>query len=712
MIHNTKEYWKRYLFILVGLAINIPFCLLSKYFHTLGINLYLDSIGTVLATILCGLVPGIIVALLTAIFKCIYQPLAIYYAFIGTMIAVFSYYFSKRLWFKSFYKPFILVVVLATCGGIFGTITDIMLNGTYVNTVTSSGLATFIYNNVGIKNVILCEILSGFIWDLLDKFIVVAVVFAEINLSPKKFIAWFPRAHIFEMTFKEARENKGEYQDRFTGHKAYTKFSLRKKILLISIFTGLILGLVTATLGSILHIKDNNANYARQCHDTISLARNYIEVDRIEHYYHCSESELPPDYYHTKDSLQKINDQIENIEYIYIYIFDDNHVKLLIDTDSPNLAGSPFMYEVEWDKTLRKYFGKFVEGEEIEPFISNGEFGWLLTVLEPIKDSTGKPIAYIGCDVKMDLIVIQLISFIARICALFALTCVIITSLVYEFTRARIIQPLNDLAYVADSLASSEDEIDLSVFNDLSIKPGDEMDNLSKSLYVMADNLNEYMKDLRSQNRYVRKLQENIIYSFANMADNRDGLDGFHTRRTAEYAYVIAKQLSKLPKYKKLMNQKYLYNIRLSAPLHDIGKIAIPDAILSKPGKLTDEEYNIMKRHTTEGERILRSAVDGIEDKDFLNMAVDLSAYHHEWWNGKGYPLGLQGSNIPLAARIMAVADVYDALVSKRCYKDAYPFEEAINIMHDETGTHFDPEIIEAFDAAIEDIKKISEQYK
>ncbi|MCM1191179.1 MAG: HD domain-containing protein, partial [Acetatifactor muris] len=159
--------------------------------------------------------------------------------------------------------------------------------------------------------------------------------------------------------------------------------------------------------------------------------------------------------------------------------------------------------------------------------------------------------------------------------------------------------------------------------------------------------------------------------------------------------------------YSDILTDRYLNDIVVAAPLHDIGKIHIPDAVLNKPGKLTEEEFEIMKTHTTAGEELLTHAKAELGESGYLNTAVEMAAYHHEWWNGKGYPYGISGEEIPLCARIMAVADVFDALTSKRCYKDAMPLEKAYVIIREESGTHFDPAVVEAFFAVTEHVESI-----
>lgn len=198
----------------------------------------------------------------------------------------------------------------------------------------------------------------------------------------------------------------------------------------------------------------------------------------------------------------------------------------------------------------------------------------------------------------------------------------------------------------------------------------------------------------------VSGMQSGIITMMAEIVENRDDNTGGHIRRTAGYVESIARELQKQGSYRDILTDGYINDIIVAAPLHDIGKIHISDAVLNKPGKLTQEEFEIMKTHTTAGQKLLEHAKEELGESGYLNTAVEMAAYHHEWWNGGGYPYGISGDEIPLCARIMAVADVFDALTSKRCYKDAMPLEKAYAIIREESGTHFDPVVAEAFLAA------------
>lgn len=208
----------------------------------------------------------------------------------------------------------------------------------------------------------------------------------------------------------------------------------------------------------------------------------------------------------------------------------------------------------------------------------------------------------------------------------------------------------------------------------------------------------------------VSGMQSGMITLMAEIVENRDDNTGGHIRRTAAYVEKIAKELKKQGAYREILTDRYMEDMIVAAPLHDIGKIHIPDAVLNKPGRLTEEEFAVMKTHTTAGQELLLRAKAELGESGYLNTAVEMAAYHHEWWNGKGYPYGLNGDEIPLCARIMAVADVFDALTQKRCYKSAMPAEKAYAIIREESGAHFDPKVVEAFFAA-DEIMKGSEHH-
>ncbi|MDD2367270.1 MAG: two-component system response regulator [Desulfuromonadaceae bacterium] len=223
-------------------------------------------------------------------------------------------------------------------------------------------------------------------------------------------------------------------------------------------------------------------------------------------------------------------------------------------------------------------------------------------------------------------------------------------------------------------------------------------------------NQNSWLKEeVERRLSEVSRLQESSILVMVSLAEFRDECTGNHIRRTQEYTRILAEQLSLSPKFAPHLTVQQIEIIAKSAPLHDIGKIAIPDGILLKPGKLTNEEFDVIKTHARRGFDMLRTAGGYMGERgDFLSMAMDISHYHHEKWDGTGYPNALVGEEIPLAARLMAVADVFDALTTSRPYKAAIPFERAAAIIMEGSGTHFDPQVVDAFASIQEEFQRVA----
>ena len=203
--------------------------------------------------------------------------------------------------------------------------------------------------------------------------------------------------------------------------------------------------------------------------------------------------------------------------------------------------------------------------------------------------------------------------------------------------------------------------------------------------------------DLLESLRAVAQARTGTILGLAKLAEYRDKETGAHLERIQEYTRILTEELSKRPKYKKYLTKKYIEDISFTSILHDIGKVGIPDSILLKSGRLTKEEFEVIKRHPVIGGDVLREVSSKVEGQSFLSIGMRIAYSHHEKWNGTGYPKGLKGEEIPLSARIVALADVYDAIATKRVYKDAYSHEKTVNIIVSEKGKHFDPEVVEAF---------------
>ncbi len=223
------------------------------------------------------------------------------------------------------------------------------------------------------------------------------------------------------------------------------------------------------------------------------------------------------------------------------------------------------------------------------------------------------------------------------------------------------------------------------------------------------ENQNEILEQkVIERTRQLQLTQDVTIRSLSALAETRDNETGNHIIRTQNYVELISVELRKRGVYSQFLTEETIDLLKKSAPLHDIGKVGIPDKILLKPGKLDVEEFEIMKKHTVYGYEALLKAENQLGSNTFLKHARDLAYSHHEKWDGSGYPRGLKGNDIPIEGRLMAVADVYDALISRRVYKPPFTHTKAVKIISEGSGTHFDPAVVKAFMNINEAIRKIA----
>ena len=224
------------------------------------------------------------------------------------------------------------------------------------------------------------------------------------------------------------------------------------------------------------------------------------------------------------------------------------------------------------------------------------------------------------------------------------------------------------------------------------------VDTTQQQRYVeLMDNYNTTLKnDVAAKTYRIEMLQDKLILGMSDIIESRDSNTGGHVKRTSLAIRIFTDELKKHTTFFGF-NEQFLDNVAKAAPMHDLGKIAVQDVILRKPGKFSSVEFEEMKTHSEKGAKIVTQMLDGLEDKEFFDIAVNIAHYHHEKWNGKGYPSKLAGKAIPIEARIMALVDVFDALVSKRCYKEKMNFDDAFHIIEESLGTHFDPDLGELF---------------
>lgn len=234
-------------------------------------------------------------------------------------------------------------------------------------------------------------------------------------------------------------------------------------------------------------------------------------------------------------------------------------------------------------------------------------------------------------------------------------------------------------------------------------------DILMTSLGVLMVILGAYIHQEDPAVLELRRYHGEMVTGFAALIEERDESTGGHVRRTTQYVRLLCDELRRRGLYEETLTRDYVKNLILAAPMHDVGKIAVPDAILKKPGRLTAEEFEVMKGHAARGGQIIKETFAHVGEEQYVEIAGEIARHHHEKWNGRGYPDGLAGEQIPLCARIMAIADVFDAISAKRCYRDAMPLEQCFAIIREGSGRDFDPTLAGIFLEMKEQVAAIRE---
>ena len=420
-----------------------------------------------------------------------------------------------------------------------------------------------------------------------------------------------------------------------------------------------------------------------------------------------------PEYARAESEMYALLRAFSDIEYVYAYQIREDGCHVVFDLDTEGLAGGDIGDVIPFDESFNDLKATLIAGGEIDPIITDDTYGYLLTVYTPVKNSEEKTVCYMAADINMDDILVDERLFTVKLGMLFIGISIVIVYLIIEILRRRVVRPINKMSNFADKFIAESEEgrnESLKTIKSLKVPGDDEIKRLYLSLCKMATDTVDYVDELKTQTAIVVNMQNAIIRDFAELVEARDKNTGNHIKATAYYVKEIAEELRREGKHTDTITDEYVEKLYRMAPLHDIGKIKVSDVILNKPGKLTDEEFAIMKRHTSEGRNILTSFQTFSQSGEFLKEAIEMANYHHERWDGKGYPENLKGDEIPLSARIMAVADVFDALVSRRSYKGPFSYEQAISMIKEESGTHFDPEVVNAFivisEAAYKEMKE------
>lgn len=687
------------LMCLIGIFLNLFFGTIAE---KSGAPLYLDTVGTIVASIIGGILPGVIVGFSTNIIKSISDTSALYYGVLNVLISVTASYFAKKGFFKKPLKTIAAIIVFALIGGGIGSFIPIYLD----DVPNDSGILQSMLYDTGIMSERTSLIISNILIDLLDKAISVIIALIILRIIPGslkrscRFIGWM-------QTPLSEEDSKAAKKTNFRVISLRTKIMLALSISLIAVSvaaTGISMRLYRNAL-----IKD----HIKIAEGAANIAASTIDTEMVDEY--IKKGEASEGYIETEKILTRIRESSTDIKYLYVYKIEKEGCRVVFDVDNGEDMGSEHGELLSFDKTFIPLVPDLLEGKEIDPIISNDQFGWLLTVYKPVLDKSGNCVCYAAADVSMDMIGSIERKFFVEMLSLFLGFFILIFVFVRWLVEYHIVLPVNSIALSTGTFAYDSENArvnSIERIHDLKIHTGDEVENLYHAIAKTSDDSMKYVADVQKKTQELAQMQNALILVLADIVESRDENTGAHVRKTARYTEIILNSLRKKGYYNDELTDQFISDVVHSAPLHDVGKIQVPDAILNKPGKLTDEEFKIMKKHTTAGHNIISQAISLVPNSGYLAEARNLAAYHHEKWNGTGYPYGLAGEDIPLSARVMAVADVFDALVSKRSYKEPFTFDEAMNIIREGSGKHFDPLVVEAFLSEEEKVREVANNFK
>ena len=699
----NRNYVKRIIISVIGIAVNV---ILAYIMHRLGLFLFLDTIGTIAVSALAGLFPGILTAVITNAICMLFNANAIYFGFLNAMVAIFTAWFVRKYSFRKLSKVIIFVLSLALFSGSISTIVNwSLLNGAQI--ARNSQTVTLFSSYLRLP-MFWAYFLYNILMNILDKGIAFVIAWILLTFVPDEFLA-----EIENGNWRQRPLESDEIETLNAWGKDMRR-SMRTGTTMIIFMTSVILVIVTGWSDIHLYFARNKASKTIDALNSLKLVVELVDAEEIKS---VIKNGSKDEYYlKNKNLLQKVTNSYSSVQSMYLIRFGEKEGQVIYDISTVEAPPREKKTKLEYDERIMPYVDRLLRGEIISPIEHNNIDSWVRSVFYPIEDAYGNCICYVIADVSITYMADYMGDFIIRSLIILLGFFILVIANNMWYTNTLMVYPIRSMAKCVDDfsvLGYEQEQMDKNVKNirALAIETDDEVEKLYKSICRMTLNLSEQMRDLRRFSDATAKMQDGLIITMADMVEKRDSDTGEHIQKTALYVKIIVEGLKKKGYYAGKITPKFMSDVVRSAPLHDIGKINIPDSILNKPGKLTPEEFEIMKTHTTAGKKIMEDAISTVEGENYLKEARNMAAYHHERWDGKGYPEGLHGEVIPLSARIMAVADVFDALTSPRVYKEAFPLDKALSIITEEAGKQFDPKCVEVFMDALPEVKVILKKY-
>ncbi len=703
--HNSRsDSMLRALSTMICIGVNVG---LSFAACGLGLPVFLDTLGTVTAAALGGLFPAVMAAIFTNIICSLFNSHAIYFSLINALVAIFSSWFVREKSFRNVKNIFLFVMINALIGGGLGGVFQWMLFGE-PQSEQITALLNYAGFSSGVLNILFFLVINIFI-NIIEYLIFLGIMQFVLHYVPENV-----KTRIKNSTWRQKPLSLDEVNNLNLLNKNI-RFSIKKRILMTLLAATLTLTVVMGWIGISLYYGNAKQDRTENAMSTAEAAAGLIDPDKIEQY--IANGWEAEGYSETADMLEKIQKSSYEVEYLYVITVSKEYVTFVFDVETGNGEQA---YEpgdkVDIEDDFKPYLPALLNGEKIEPVDNKGIWKWMRTIYYPVYNDNGNCVCYVGADVSLNYLADYMKDFMFRVVLIVSGFFVLILAFGLLVTGVYMVYPIDKLVEgVEDFVSAGADQalLDEKVrkLRAIDIHTGDEVEKLYNAICEMASSQTEQLRSIRHLAENTSHMQDGLIITMADLVENRDSDTGAHIQKTAAYVKIIVEGLKKKGYYAEKITPQFMSDVVRSAPLHDVGKINIPDYVLNKPGKLTDEEYEIMKTHTTAGRKIMEKAINTVGGENYLKEARNMAAYHHERWDGMGYPEGLHGEVIPLSARIMAVADVFDALTSPRVYKPAFKLDEAVEMIREGAGSQFDEKCVEVFLDALPEVKVILRKY-
>ena len=591
-VNNNTHNLAPLIFCIACVFINLLFNnLISR--AELPVPLYLDTIGTVLAAVLGGTLPGVLVGFFTNFFISFIRQEALYYGVINVMIAVSASYLYNRKKLKKLWGLIVLVLVLTLISGIVGAVIPWYMEGLALESASLSGEI----NKIGIFGPFVSYMISNIVTNFFDKTLTVIIALFLYRLIPDKFRGKFK--------FTGWRQTPSTGEELISKYRSEKQaFSMRIKMLIVLMIALSTVAAVGTYISVRVYYKSMINQHTALAQGTAKLAAREIDGDKIEGY--LASDGNSEEYRRSHRLLEDILYSSPEIAYLYVYQMKPDGFHVVFDIDTEDIPADKIGEVLPYDDGFEPYLSELLSGEPVEPIITDDEYGHLLTVAEPVYDSAGVCRCYAIADVDVEMLINNMHSFLMEMIAVFFSFLILICVFVIWLTDYHIIFPLRAITMQIDKISKSGNDQetldnDVRKIRKLKIHTGDEIEQLYRSLCTMTLNQSEQMRSIRRLSDSTVKMQDGLIITMADMVENRDSDTGAHIQKTSAYVKIIVEGLKEKGYYPEKITPKFMSDVVRSAPLHDVGKINIPDGVLNKPGKLTPEEYEIMKTHTTAG---------------------------------------------------------------------------------------------------------------